>query len=149
MNCYLSAALGIGLLLASIFTMSCSKKETEHLKKVLSPQLVERYDAIRRERRNHYIQGLLLGLVLSFLLVRGNESTIFVKLCLSLSITLTTCVVYYFLMPKSDYMLNHLQKKEQINEWLNVYKNMKRRYFMGFLLGVLASIPITMLFCKM
>lgn len=148
MNCYISGAIGLGLLVASISTMSCSKKETEDLKKVLSPELVQKFNAIQKERQNHYLQGLALGVILSFVMLRKLDANNFTKISLFLTLTLTTCVVYYFLMPKSDYMLNHLRTEKEITEWLAVYKTMKKRYFTGFLLGILASIPIAMIFCR-
>jgi succinate dehydrogenase/fumarate reductase cytochrome b subunit len=58
-----------------------------------------------------------------------------------------TGVVFYFLMPKSDYMLNHLKTEEQNKAWLEVYKTMKQRYFLGFLFGALAAVPFAHSFC--
>jgi hypothetical protein len=51
------------------------------------------------------------------------------------------------LMPKSDYMLNHLKTSEENKKWLNVYNSMKSRYFIGFVLGILATIPLARTLC--
>jgi Sec-independent protein secretion pathway component TatC len=56
-------------------------------------------------------------------------------------------VVYYFLIPKSDYMLNYLKTEEEIKAWLEIYKYMKLKYFLGFLFGFLSAIPIAYSMC--
>jgi hypothetical protein len=50
-------------------------------------------------------------------------------------------------MPKSDYMLNHLKTPEENRKWLQVYNTMKNRYYLGFLLGILAAIPLANVLC--
>jgi hypothetical protein len=67
---------------------------------------------------------------------------------LSFGITGLTSVLYYCLMPKNDYMLNHLKTPEEIKAWLNIYKTMKRRYLLGLIFGLLSAIPISNSFCK-
>jgi uncharacterized protein YacL len=148
MNCYLSGMAGLGLLAASAFTLSVSDEQHEKLKTVLSPKLDEIYDKISNERRNQYIQGLILGLIVAFfVLYSGKISNRFYRTSLFFTITLTIAVLYYFLMPKSDYMLNHLKTPEENKAWLEVYKTMKFRYFLGFLLGALAAIPLANIMC--
>ena len=44
----------------------------------------------------------------------------------------------YTLYPKSDYMLKHLNKPEQIDAWLKVYNEMKLKKYIGFSLGLVA-----------
>ena len=51
-------------------------------------------------------------------------------------------------MPKSDYMLNHLQTLEENKKWLDIYTTMKYKYFIGFVLGMLVSIPISVMYCN-
>ena len=53
------------------------------------------------------------------------SKSMFHKLAVFTAITLLICVVYYSVMPKSDYMLNHLKTEEQIQEWFDVYLTMK------------------------
>jgi hypothetical protein len=40
--------------------------------------------------------------------------------------------------PKSDWMLDHLQKKEEIRDWLQMYKEMQYNYHIGITLGIIA-----------
>jgi hypothetical protein len=41
-------------------------------------------------------------------------------------------------MPKSTYMLEHIDTAEQAKAWLEIYKLMKTRCQLGMLLGVIA-----------
>lgn len=148
MNCTTSAVFGIGLLGASVLTMSVSKEQTDSLRRVLSPELAETYGRIVRERTAHYFQGLTLGIVLAFaFLYRSKITNTFHKASTAFGITLFVTALYYSLMPKSDYMLKHLKSAEENEAWLRVYKTMKHRYLLGFVFGALASIPLSMAFC--
>jgi len=148
MNCQLSALVGIGMLCATYATMSISEEQHHRMRLVFSDQLDEIYNKIISERRNQYFQGLLLGLFLSyFSLFFVKTINRFHRITFVLAITILTSVVYYLLMPKSDYMLNHLKTQEENKAWLDVYNSMKYRYLIGFLLGSAASIPIANSMC--
>lgn len=148
MNCYVAAIAGLSLFGASLSTMSVSREQHDLLKQVLSHDLDQRYEAIAHERRNHYAIGLVLGVVLSLVLVRRFRPTsLFTRTTLFLTITLMTAVIFYTVMPKSDYMLHHLKSKEEIEAWFSVYQTMKHRYVLGFLLGGLAAVPLSMISC--
>ena len=109
---------------------------------------VKVYNNIISERRNLYFQGLLLCLVISyFSLFFVKTVNRFHRITFFLAITILTSVVYYLLVPKSDYMLNHLTTSEENKAWLDVYNSMKHRYLIGFLLGSATSIPIANAMC--
>ena len=148
MNCYLSGVLGLAMLGAAVSTMSVSEEQHNLLRNTFSDELDTIYGNIVIERRNHYIIGLVLGAALAyFLLQLVKINNRFHKMSLFVTIALMTGVVFYFLMPKSDYMLNHLKTEEQNKAWLEVYKTMKQRYFLGFLFGALAAIPLSHAMC--
>ncbi len=143
MNCFVSGIIGLSFLGASVSTMLVSKDQMDVLRNKLSPELALKYDAIARERATHYIQGLVLGMGISYIVLQNLRiSNQFHKLSVFFAITLCTAVIYYFLMPKSDYMLNHLKSGEQTKAWLEIYKTMKARYFIGFVLGAISAVPI-------
>lgn len=148
MNCFVSGIIGLGFIGSSFLTMQATKEQTDSLRRVLKPELVEKYDKIVKERSAHYIQGLLIGILVSYLLL-SNSKIInrFHRMSLFFGITLFTTAIYYLLMPKSDYMLNHLKTPEENKAWLSVYKTMKYRYLIGFVLGALAAIPIGNALC--
>lgn len=147
-TCALYATAAAALLAASFSTMTVSETQHDILRNKFSPELDIRYNAIVSERRNHYIQGLLIGAVLSFFAFRRTAfNNKFHKTAAFTAVTLLTGVLYYYVMPKSDYMLNHLKTAEENVAWLEVYKTMKSRYFIGFVLGALAAIPLAQSFC--
>ncbi len=148
MNCTIASFVGLGFLGASFATLSVSKEQTNFLRNKIHPEIAEIYENIVKERREHYFQGLLLGLFFSyFSLHLLKTSNLFFKITYSLMVTIATSVLYYFIMPKSDYMLNHLKTKEENQAWLQVYNTMKQRYISGFLLGSAAAIPLSYALC--
>jgi hypothetical protein len=149
MNCNVSALLGLSMLGATFSTMTVSQNQYNQFVSLLTPELAKKYQDITHMRRNLYVQGIIIGLVLTyFILNKFPISNLFHKIMLSLGITGVTSVIYYCGMPKKDYMLNHLKTPEEIKAWLKIYKKMKRRYLFGFVLGLLSAIPISNSFCK-
>lgn len=150
MNCYESGLLGIGLLGAGIYTSFVPKNEINKLRDILSGEAVDAYQKISHERFNQYLQGLGLGFLVMLLVNHfygQNITNSYYKTTLFLLIVLAVSLFYYLLIPKSDYMLNHISSEEENKAWLYVYKNMKNRYIIGFLLGAVASIPISNALC--
>ncbi len=150
MDCYESGLLGIGLLGAGIYTSFVSKNEINKLRDILSGEVINAYQKISNERFNQYLQGLGLGFLVMLLVNHFYGQNIinsYHKTTLFLLIVLTVSLFYYLLVPKSDYMLNHISSEKENKAWLDVYKNMKNRYVVGFLLGAAASIPISNALC--
>ena len=148
MNCYVASIVGVGLLGATVSTMTVSHEQKNALEKTLSPELAEVYHGIAQERRNIYLQGLLLGLVLTALGLRLLKTSNWLhKLSVALVIIILTSVLFYTVMPKSDYMVNHLTTADQMKAWMDVYRTMKYRYYLGFLFGTLTSVPLALGFC--
>ncbi len=148
MNCYSSGLFGAAMLSATFFTMTAYKGQQNELTKILSPEVNDIYINIVNERRNLYIQGIIIGVIISYYLLQYFPIIKqFHKLAFAVGITGVVAVLYYFLMPKTDYMLNHLKTREEIKAWLEVYKTMKYRYFIGFVFGLMAAIPLTNSLC--
>ena len=57
-----------------------------------------------------------------------------------IALVLGTTYIHFNLMPKSTYMLDHINNGEQAKAWLSIYKEMKFRCQLGMILGVL-SLP--------
>lgn len=148
MNCIASGIFGIAMLTASFATMSVSEEQQKYLKRKFSPRLNKIYCNIVKERRNLYLQGLLLGLVFGYFLSKVVHTTNhFHRTTLIVGVGLAVSVIYYFLMPKSDYMLNHLESVRQNKAWMKVYTTMKQRYFLGLVFGIIAAIPLSYAVC--
>jgi hypothetical protein len=150
MNCYIATLVGLALLGASALTMSVSQDQHDKLKNIFSDELDKKYESIVAERSSQYLQGLILGFILSagFLYCcKDKIQSPFSRVMTFVAISLFTAMAYYMIMPKSDYMLNHLNTQEQNKAWLEMYKTMQSRYLLGMLLGALSSIPIAYAFC--
>jgi hypothetical protein len=148
MNCYSSGLLGVAMLSATFFTMTAYKDQQNKFSKKLSPEINNIYVNIVNERRNLYIQGIIIGIIVTYFLLQYFPITNqFHKSSFAVGITGVVSVLYYFSMPKTDYMLNHLKTPEEIKAWLEVYKTMKYKYFMGIVVGLLAAIPFTNSLC--
>lgn len=148
MDCYTSGLIGIGMLMATFSTLTVSEDQHDVLRKVLSPELDIIHERIVNERRNIYLQGLIIGLIIALIVLKRVKTVNkFHRISLGLGITILFSVIYYFVIPKSDYMLNHLKTQEENRAWLEVYNTMKHRYLFGFIFGSLASIPIVNFMC--
>ena len=64
-----------------------------------------------------------------------------------IAVTLVVAIMYYSIMPKSDYMIRHLKNEEQVNAWMDVYLNMKHRHLAGLVIGALSSLPVAFALC--
>lgn len=147
-SCLIAGVFGIGMLCAAFSCMSISEEQRYIFSKKLSPELDDIHSRIVIERRNLYFQGILLGLLFSYVLLKIYKTfNTFHRVSFVLAVTTLTSVVYYFLMPKSDYMLNHLKTPAENKAWLEMYTYMKQRYFLGFLFGSLAAIPLAYSMC--
>jgi hypothetical protein len=146
--CYLAGILGLSLLGGSMGTLTVPKDKHIALVENLPAELVIRYEAIVKERRNHYIIGLALGFIISFIVSKYIRiSNYFYRLSLFLFITLGFSALFYLLMPKSDYMKNQLKTDEEKQKFNEVGKLMKNRYLMGMGLGLLAAVPLASVLC--
>lgn len=135
MHCWTSCSLAFIVLISMIFMLFIVDKSSE-LTTVLNEEQLERYKKIANERRNHMIVGYILGLLLSVIAVLTVTDKVY-KVCYAITITYFVSYFYYTLVPKSDYMLIHLETEEKRRAWLAVYLKMKNNYHLSFLLGII------------
>lgn len=152
MICYKCCGLALVFLIANIFMIfSCNKKLKEDFKNTLSQEQKDLYQSIINERKLIYYGGYLLGIFLSILVVAFFKKLLKLNkmsnVCIIATITFVTNYLFYILYPKKDYMILHLKNKEQIEEWLDIYKYMQFRYHLGFVLGIVALIFASMAIC--
>lgn len=149
MHCIHSCLIGCGLLGAMLFTMLYSSRNSNQAQfvKLLDSRQKEIYNSIIQERLKIYICGYIVGLILATLVVFSLKSNSMQNICVFVTIATGVNYLYYVIHPKSNYMLNHLTSVEQNKAWLKIYRNMKRNYIIGFMLGVLGYLFLGRAFC--
>lgn len=141
-SCMISAAFLIGMV---YFYHMTSKSETVlFYKEKLPHDLKKRYEKISEERKMISLRGYGLGLLLSLVIIFYNLKMLNKKMnsvslvCTVMATCFLTNYFYYVLSPKSDWMLNHINDKDQVKAWLEMYKVMSYNYHAGLALGIIA-----------
>ena len=145
--CGTKCALAITFLVADLYlALTADKGELkQRFMATLSDKEQERYQNIINERRNIYFKGYLVGIICSVLflfLTRDMKKSKLMSagvVCTVGGITLLVNYLYYILSPKSDFMIVHLDNKEQREAWLDIYRHMQVKYHTGLVLGVAAA----------
>jgi prolipoprotein diacylglyceryltransferase len=109
----------------------------------LPEKLQQIYKQIVDERIRIYYYGFLLGVLLSIAIIMynlqlkpSNKMTNTSMICIIVSTSFLVNYFYYVLTPKSNYMLDHIESKEQTKAWLKMYSNMQYYYHMSLVLGI-------------
>ena len=145
-NCDITCAIFYILFLTYLFMFGLTIIYSGDLKKldeILDEKQQIIHQKIKQERLHHFYTGLGIGSVLG-LFILFSDIRMTSKFCLAgLILILTTSMVYYML-PKSDYMINHLDTKEKKEIWMNVSRNFMKKKMIGFALSIIVyfSIPL-------
>ena len=146
MICSISFSISMIFIIAMIYMniMTMKNKTIDNYRKQLSPENKELYDKISKERLTISLQGYFLGFVISIFIILYNyyykkyklstTSIVFIVLATSF----LSNYFYYTLHPKSDWMLDHIKNTEDAKTWLEMYKEMKKYYHTGLVLGIAA-----------
>ena len=142
--CAAAAAFFGGMLFVSLNPYS--KDKLDKFMGLLTADQQTLYREISRERMHIYLMGLVLGLLLGFIyLYHGAKTTGLARTCGFVFITMATTYLFYLLYPKSKYMLSYLTTDDQRAAWLDVYRGMQYRHYMGMVLGVIAYVLVSTL----
>ena len=123
MTCYLTCLIATGMLGGTLSTMLFKRtQKSQNLERALDESQLVVYRRIVKQRRMHYLQGTLLGVILAFVYLMGTGGLIKsltrgLNVCVFMLIAMATTYFYYSLMPKSDYLLNYL-RENQVPLWL-------------------------------
>lgn len=140
-TCYPICAIAAGLVGSQIPFLWKTKQDlvTHEFVATLDDNQRAIYQTIVEERFRIFMVGSLLGILLGIAYLwyaMRMKLHVGMRVCVALVIFLGVPYMYYSLAPKSQWMLNHLNDQKQVNEWLDVYRFMKWRCHIGFLLGV-------------
>mgnify|MGYP006083897239 FL=1 len=136
----------IVILLSSVFMMFL-KDNNLFLKfmNTLNSDQKEIYNKIIKERLSLYFGGMLLGIFIGLLYLfyskKSNKNV-----CIFIVIVFVTKMIVYKGYPKSTYMLYHLDKKEQVDAWTDIYRNMKKIWMLSFVFAIISYILIGLSF---
>jgi len=140
-SCIISAIFIIGMI---YFYNATSKSEVVlRYKKDMPPHLKDLYEKISRERMMISYQGYLLGFVFSLFIIfynvyfKSKKLNTLSLVCIVVATSFLTNYFYYILHPKKDWMLNHIEDKDQIRNWLQMYREMQYNYHFGLVLGII------------
>lgn len=150
MVCMIYCAVAVVFVVSTIYMAFAVDKTavTSGLMRLLSPEQKNHYLKISRIRRSIYLQGMMLGLIFSFVAVMARKSKSpaqpfgWTDMCMVGGITFLTVYFYYILARKPQLMVVHLDTKEQREAWAHVYKTMCYNYHVGLFLGVLAVVTL-------
>ena len=128
------------ILLSSVFMMFLKDKNLFlRFMNTLDNKQKEIYERIIRERLLLYFGGMLLGIFLGLLYLYYNKKSER-SICIFIVIVFLTKMIFYKGFPKSTYMLYHLDKKDQVNKWMDIYTYMKKIWMLSFILSTIAYI---------
>lgn len=144
MVCVTNCLIGCVLLTSMLSCMLTSQTSNvfQNFKNLLTSEQLKLYNNIYLERLSIYIQGMVVGLITAIVVVFYLKTTKLNKICTFVMISLFVNVIYYQLYPKSAYMINYLDKEEQRQAWLEIYKEMKTRKIIGMILGIFGYVFI-------
>ena len=131
---YIYFGLTVAFLLATLATTFIDYDIKKDLINQLTNEEIELYKKIKKERLLIYYQGLIFGIVLSILYFIINKDN---NMFIGITITFVVNYFYYILYPKSVYMIEVLNTKEENQAWLKIYRYMQYRYHLSFLLGLI------------
>ena len=142
--CSAAAAFFGGMLFVSLNPYSAEK--LNRFMSLMTPEQQSIYKEVSRERMHIYLMGLIIGLLLGFIyLYHGVKGAGLTRTCGFVFITMATTYLFYLLYPKSKYMLTYLTTDEQRAAWLDVYRGMQYRHYMGMVLGIIAYVLVSTL----
>ena len=145
--CKNKCLVATGLILSNIYFYIRTNKEqkSKELTSLLNEEQKKKYDQIRKNRMRIAIHsweiGVLVALVLYYFSIRKLNLPVLSTLCSVLLLSLAS-YLFYMLKDKGEYMISHLDNKEQIDAWLKVYRTMQKNHNMGLALGITAIILI-------
>lgn len=149
MVCTLTCGIALAFVVASLFIMFLTNKQLliGNFMKMLNEEQKQIYKKIIMERAKNYIVGSILGVILGFVYLYLQKKRGTPQICAFVAIVFAVSYFYYYLAPKSDWMLPHLDR-EQALAWFDIYKTMSYKYHLGFALGLVGYTVLAFGICK-
>lgn len=142
LSCSISCIFIIGMIY--FYNRTYNNAIVRKYKSNMMPELSKLYEKISEERLWISIRGYCLGLILSCLIIYYNmqqkkdKMSNYALICIVISVSFICNYFYYILSPKTQWMLDHMESKEQVKMWLEMYREMQKNYHTGIVLGIIA-----------
>lgn len=134
------------ILLSSVFMMFLKDKNLFiRFMNTLDDKQKQIYERIIRERLLLYFGGMLLGIFLGLLYLYYNKKSER-SICIFIVIVFLTKMIFYKGFPKSTYMLYHLDKREQVQAWTDIYTYMKKIWMLSFVFAIISYVLLGLSF---
>ena len=101
---------------------------------LLDQEQIKILDDIVTERTRLSFEGVILGLIAAMPI-----ALLYQAWCTAALVLFITQSTYYHVCPKKKWMLNYLETREQVDQWLVVYKKMQFS-------GIMTSICVTVVY---
>ena len=147
-KCVSTCAIFYVILITHLFVYGYTLVNSQDLKNLdymLSDEQRAIYDKIKKERLHHFYMGLGCGALLGLFVILSNVG-FNSKYCLSGILLILTTVIVYYVLPKTDYMIRHLETEEKRMAWLNVSRNFHKKKMVGFILAIVLYFCIPLMF---
>lgn len=144
-NCYCFILYFMLIAYLAVFGITMFYRgDLEKMINLMNDKQREIYKKIRQERLQHYLMGLSAGGVISlpFLYFIKDNTT---KVCASGIILLMTTSIVYYLLPKTTYMIKHLDSQEQKEAWMNVSRNFIKKKMAGVLFALVSYVGLSIM----
>lgn len=138
MMCLIAAALFGSMLYIMLSTDGPALRKFRNM---LTPEQLNMYNSITRERMTIFVQGLMIGVLTGFIYLNITKRGLF-SACVFTVIVLVITILYYMLKPKKPSMLPHLESKEKRDQLMKVRESMKTKSVVGLLLGTISYLMI-------
>ena len=108
--------------------------------KDMSDKKLEKYKQVIRERMKIYAYANLISTMFVIVLILNDKSSDnkLRNVWMYTSIFFLSEYFIYTLWPKKNWVLQSVNNKEDVMDWLNKYRYMKRNWHIGLLLGILS-----------
>ena len=123
-----------------ISVLFVNKKYFTHFENSLDKNKKEIYKKIKLERLNIYIFSSVVGLLSGIMLFNGNN------ICTAIACALFLQNFIYCIFPKSKYMLEYVETRQQASKWLDIYLHMKSLTNYAIIVGLLLYIFLIKMF---
>lgn len=139
MNCMTECYIASAFIGGSVMLMMYGNKR-KYSK--LSQKQKDAFNMIKKDRTLIWVKSTIIAIFISITISKFGKYMFgmddpFNRSCINTLVFYGVQHLSYTLYPKKDWMLNHLQTREEINWWLECYKSMQFKWHFGFVLGII------------